>query len=199
MFGGQWNDVFNSATGVAHLRHLLAETNRVGLGAGDMLAGFDCMAYGGLCAVIGSGGSLRHLVPADKKPTSSHPFAHFPSVLVPDMLLYLNADTIADKYAALAPTCDCAFCGGRSLGRFHSRQDAVRQEAHAHNAAAWARLLDEFLSQSTEDRRTWWELRCLKALDAYDQENARIKARNAFKPTPHLKRLAGDQPRTLAH
>ena len=77
-FGGQWNQVFDSNVGVANFRRLLGETARVGLGVGDMLAGFDCMAYGGLCAVIGSGGSLRHLVPADKRPTSSRPQAHYP-------------------------------------------------------------------------------------------------------------------------
>jgi hypothetical protein len=199
MFGGQWNEVFNSSTGVVNFRRLLSETTRVGLGAGDMLAGFDCMAHGGLCAVIGSGGSLRHLVPADKRPTSSRPVAHYPSVLVPDLLLYLNADSLADTYAGLAPTCDCAVCGGRSLGRFHSRQDVVRQDAHAHNAAVWAALLEEFLLQPPQARQMWWQDRCLEALDAYDRENARIRARNALKPTPHLKRLAGGRRQPLAH
>lgn len=199
MFGGQWNDVFDSATGVSHFRRLLAETTRVGLGAGDMLAAFDCMAHGGFCAVIGSGGSLRHLNPADKPRKSNRPFAHFPSVFLPDLLLYLNADTLADIYAGLAPTCDCAFCEGKSLGRFHSRQDSVRQEAHAHNAAVWAGLLNQFLAQPVQDRQVWWQDRCTVALDAYDQENARIKARNALKARRHLKLLVGPRTQPLSH
>jgi hypothetical protein len=60
-------------------------------------------------------------------------------------------------------------------------------------------LLEEFLLQPTQTRQMWWQDRCLEALDAYDQENARIRARNALKPTPHLKRLAGDRRQPLGH
>jgi hypothetical protein len=84
-FGGQKNEVFDSAAGVANFRLLLQEV-RVGLWRADVLAGFDCLAHGGLFVAIGEGGSVRHLAPPDEKPRSEQPFSHMPSVLIPDLL-----------------------------------------------------------------------------------------------------------------
>lgn len=186
MFGAQRNP-FDDAAAIPNFRRLLAETTDVGLWRADVPAAFDCIAHGGAFATIGAGGSLRHLVPADEKPDANNPGVHTPAVLLPTMLRYSEARFIADKYAnTLAPTCDCEICDGASLGRFDSTNAEVRATAHAHNAAVWTGWLSNLFDQpNTIQRQRWWRSVCSAAIDAHDQENARIRQAGAFKPSPH--------------
>ena len=126
MFGAQKNP-FDVAGAIPNFRRLLAETTNVGLWRADVLAAFDCLAYGGAFAAIGAGGSLRHLVPADEKPDADNPAIHTPAVLLPSMLRYSQGRFIANKYANIpAPRCSCVVCGGASLDRFDSLSGEVR-------------------------------------------------------------------------
>jgi hypothetical protein len=191
MFGAQKNP-FDVAAAIPNFRQLLAETTNVGLWRCDVPAAFDCMAYGGAFAAIGSGGSLRHLVPADEKPDAENPFAHTPAVLLPSMLRYSEGRFIANKYANTpAPRCGCDVCGGASMNRFDSLSGEVRATAHAHNAAVWTSWLTDLFDYATDaDRQQWWRGRCKAALDAHEQENTRLRQKGAFKPSSALKKLA---------
>jgi hypothetical protein len=196
MFGQQKNP-FDTMTAILNFRRLLAETTSVGLWRADVLAAFDCMAHGGAFAAIGAGGSLRHLVPADE-PADGR--SGTPSVLLPELLVYTTGKMIADRYANTpAPRCDCPVCGGAALDRFNSKDEEVRVEAHAHNAAAWTGWLGDLLGQNTlDERQRWWRAFCQAALDAQDLESIRLGQANAFKAaSSQLKTLAAlPQPNT---
>jgi hypothetical protein len=191
MFGAQKNP-FDVAGAIPNFRRLLAETTDVGLWRADVLAAFDCLAYGGAFAAIGAGGSLRHLVPADEKPEADNPVIHTPAVLLPSMLRYSQGRFIANKYANIpAPRCSCVVCGGASLDRFDSLSGEVRATAHAHNTAVWTSWLSSLFGHATESgKQLWWRGFCAAALDAHDHENARLRQKGAFKPSAALKRLA---------
>jgi hypothetical protein len=191
MFGAQKNP-FDVATAIPNFRRLLAETINVGLWRADVPAAFDCLAHGGAFAVIGAGGSLRHLVPADEKPNAKNPGAHTPSVLLPSMLRYSEGRFIADRYGDIpAPSCSCVVCDGASLNRFDSLSGEVRAIAHAHNAAVWTGWLSDLFDRAAGiERQLWWRGFCQAAVDAHDLENTRLRQKDAFKPSPALKRLA---------
>jgi hypothetical protein len=188
MFGQQMNP-FDTVTAVKNFRQLLDETPSVGLWRADVLAAFDCLAHGGAFAAIGAGGSLRHLVPADE-PAEGR--SGTPSVLLPELLVYTTGKAIADRYAnTSAPRCGCAVCDGATLDRFNSKDDGVRIEAHAHNAAAWTGWLGDLLDHATTgERQRWWRAFCRAALDAQDLENNRLGRAGAFQASKHLKALA---------
>jgi hypothetical protein len=191
MFGAQKNP-FDAAGAIANFRRLLTETANVGLWRADVLAAFDCLAYGGSFAAIGAGGSLRHLVPPDEKPDAENPVIHTPAVLLPSMLRYSQGRVIANKYANTpAPRCSCVICQGASLDRFDSLSGEVRAAAHAHNAAVWTSWLSDLFGHATESgRQLWWRGICQAALDTHEHENTRLRQKGAFKPSPALKKLA---------
>jgi hypothetical protein len=191
MFGAQKNP-FDTAGAIANFRSLLAETKDVGLWRADVLAAFDCLAYGGSFAAIGAGGSLRHLVPADEKPDAENPVIHTPAVLLPSMLRYSQGRRIANKYANTpAPKCSCVICKGAPLDRFDSLSGEVRATAHAHNAAVWTNWLSDLFDHSSDsERQLWWRGICQAALDAHEHENTRLRQKGSFKPSPALKKLA---------
>ncbi len=191
MLGAQKNP-FDVAAATMNFRHLLTETTNVGLWRTDVLGAFDCLAHGGTFAAIGAGGSLRHLIPADEKPDADNPMAHTPAVLLPSMLRYTRGRIIAQKYANTpAPRCDCPICDGTSLDRFDSLSGEVRAIAHAHNAAVWTRWLSDLFNHTTDsERQQWWRGFCRVAVNAHEQENARLRQKGAFKPSPALKKLA---------
>jgi hypothetical protein len=192
ILGGQFNPLDAFAAAPRNLRQLFKELPDLGLWRTD-LAAFDCMAYGGLFGAIGAGGSLRHLPPEDEDPQSSNfPGAHFPSVLVPDLLSFFKADSLATKYAnVLAPRCSCLICYEGLLDRFNRRDGATRASAHAHNAATWNSWLpDLFDHQSLRDRQQWWKNRCAVAVYEHEAESARIQQPGAFKPKKFLRAWA---------
>jgi hypothetical protein len=191
IFGAQKNP-FDVAGAIPNFRRLLAETSNVGLWRADVMAAFDCLAYGGAFAAIGAGGSLRHLVPADEKPESDNPVIHTPAVLLPSMLRYSQGRFIANRYANTpAPRCDCVICNGAPLDRFDSLSGEVRAIAHAHNVAVWTNWLSELFRHDVDvERQLWWRGFCRAALDQHEQENIRLRQKNAFKPSRALKNLA---------
>jgi hypothetical protein len=192
ILGGQFNPLDAFAAAPKNLRQLFMELPDLGLWRTD-LAAFDCMAHGGLFGAIGAGGSLRHLPPQDEDPQSSNfPGAHFPSVLVPDLLGFFRADLLAPKYAnVLAPRCSCLVCNEGLLDRFNRRDGSTRAAAHGHNAATWNSWLpDLFDHQSLRDRQQWWKNRCAAAVYEHEAESARIQQPGAFKPKKFLRAWA---------
>jgi hypothetical protein len=194
MFGRQknQNNPFDAPSAIPNFRRLLAETTGVGLWHADVPAAFDCLAHGGTFAAVGAGGSLRHLVPPGQKRNSSKPRPHTPAVLLPAMLRYSKGRFIANKYANTpAPNCSCVVCAGATLNRFDSLLGEVRANAHEHNAAVWTSWLpDLFGHPEGAARQLWWRGFCQAAVDAHEQENARLRQKDAFKPPPALKKLA---------
>jgi hypothetical protein len=189
ILGGQY-DPMDTANAPKNLRFLVEKVPKLGLWRTD-LAAFDCPAYGGLFAAIGAGGSLRHLTPQDEKPQASS-FPHWPAVLVPDLMTFVRANTLARRYAnTVLPRCSCQICDGSFIDRFNHLGSEARAEAHAHNSATWSSWLPDFFGhRSLGDRQQWWKNRCGAAIDAHEAENARIQQPKAFKPTPALKAWA---------
>jgi hypothetical protein len=193
IFGGQYDPLkkFNAAP--ANLRDLLQEVPGIGLWRTD-LAGFDAMAHGGSFAAIGAGGSLRHLVPAGERPESSNPFPHFPTVLVPELLRFSKADSLANAYdEAPPPPCPCPLHRGRPLpvDSFYELTDVIRAATHEHNAALWNSWLPGlFENHQLAERQVWWRNRCKAAVDAHLAENARIQQPGRFKLPAALRQWA---------
>lgn len=197
VLGGQYDPLRKFAAAPEYLRDLLLEVPGVGLWRTD-LAAFDVLAHGGSFAAIGAGGSLRHLVPAGEKAESSKPFPHYPSVLVPDLLRFITADTLAEIYGDTAPPpCACPVCGGTlNLEAFYSLKAPGRAAAHAHNAATWNSWLPQMLAYPRlADRQAWWRGRCEDAVQSHADENERIGQPGRLKPSKVLDKWATLPPR----
>ncbi|GAA4242448.1 hypothetical protein GCM10022254_75480 [Actinomadura meridiana] len=196
ILGGQRDPLRHFTDAPQNLRAVLAdlhEVGPVGLWRTD-LAGFDALAHGAAFAGIGAGGSVRHLVPAGERAESAERAGgpNWPSVLVPDLMIYKRADTLERIYANdTAPPCTCRRCGNSPLPSFHGATDAIKADAHAHNTATWTAWLPNFLGNTgLSARQAWWRTRCRRAVDAHELENTRLRQPKAFKPTPVLKQWA---------
>lgn len=131
--------------------------------------GLDLLGQGAVCAAIGTGGSVRHIVDPAEKPRSFNP-GPAPSVLWPELMTYFKGSTIADFFGArprLAPACDCAVCDGQRITRFLRREH--QDEAIAHSVAVWSRRASQLLSAPTvRERAEYWRNLCSAAV-AYHQ------------------------------
>ncbi|MGC3859271.1 hypothetical protein ACPSM1_03670 [Micromonospora chersina] len=192
VLGAQGNPTEKFAKATANLRTVMAEVPGLGLWRGDQPTAFDSIAYGASFAVIGAGGSLRHVVPPDEEAQSRRPYNHTPSVFIPEMLRYSMGEYIAQRYAnQRAPRCFCSVCQGRSLDYFNSRQKEVRESAQAHNAQLWAEMLDDLFDHPAAiDRQRWWKACCEAAVQAQLRESQRIEQPGAFKPSTPLTKMA---------
>ncbi|WP_460808154.1 hypothetical protein [Micromonospora zhanjiangensis] len=190
--GGQGNPMASFAKATENLRTVMGEVPNLGLWLGDQPTAFDCMAHGAAFAVIGAGGSLRHVVPPSEDPEARRPYNHTPSVFIPNMLRYSVGEYIAEKYAnSRAPRCRCAACGDRGLDSFNSRRGEVRVAAQAHNAVAWTTMLDDLFDHATAaDRQIWWKGYCKAAVKAQKDESRRIEQPGAFTPSKPLTKMA---------
>jgi hypothetical protein len=189
--GSQGNPT-DFAAATRNLRTVMGEVPDLGLWRGDMPTAFDCVAHGAAFAVIGAGGSLRHVIPPDEEAESRRPFNHTPSVFIRDMLRYSMGEYIAQRYAdARAPRCFCRVCGGLGLERFNSRRTDVRVAAQHHNALAWTEMLDGLLDHATvAERHQWWKGCCTAAVDRQEAESVRLRQPGAFTPSVPLKKMA---------
>jgi len=190
--GRQGNPMETFAKATENLRTVMSEVPNLGLWLGDQPTAFDSMAYGAAFAVIGAGGSLRHVVPPPEEPESNKPFNHTPSVFIRHMLRYSMGEYIAEKYAnSRAPRCYCAACGDRGLESFNSRRREVRVAAQAHNAAVWNGMLDGlFGHQTAAECQVWWKGCCEAAVREQQAESRRIEQPGAFKPSLPLTKMA---------
>lgn len=202
ILGGQYNPTDHYASVPRNLRLLYREVPDVGLWRTDPVTGFDCLAHGGLFAGIGGATSLRHLVPPGQKTQygggSQGP--HLPSVFLPELLIFLRADTLGRLYANVAPpSCSCAACHGRPLDRFNGNEAEMRQAAEAHNLLTWTSILRQLLAYEDEgERQAWWRRRCQMALRARGEESDRIQQATAF-PLSKFKTIKAIAELPLAH
>ena len=179
--GAQLDPLDNVKEAVASVRRLCAEGGSVAVLRTDF-EGFDASAHGAFSASIGTGGTLRHIIPPNETARSIVTKDQSPSVLVPDLIHYFKGTTLAKRYAnAPAPACPCAVCNGRRIDTFLGRGDSTA--AHLHNIRLWMEWLPDLLGNETiADRAQWWQGRCEAAVTNHDIYNAQLGLRNAFKP-----------------
>jgi hypothetical protein len=179
--GAQLDPLDNVKEAVASVRHLCAEAGSVAVFRTDFEA-FDASAYGAFSASIGTGGTLRHIIPPDEAARSVVLSDKSPSVLVPDLIHFFKGSTLAKRYAnATAPRCACAVCRGRRIDTFLGQTDSAA--AHLHNVRVWMEWLpDLFGNDTVADRAQWWQGRCDAAVANHEVYNSQLGLRNAFQP-----------------
>lgn len=194
--GGQFDPPERYKHAVANLRRLVAEAGDVAVLRTD-LTGFDVVSHGAFAASIGSGGSLRHIVPTGQFARSSRPDKS-PSVLFGELMSFHKGSKLQEKFANTRrpPTCDCAACQGRALDTFLAVEDRVA--AHQHNMCTWTAWISDLITQSTlGDRATWWRNRCADAVAQAELVNSLINQPEAFTAPPTL-RLWAELPSWLS-
>lgn len=195
MLGGQFNPPEKYKAAFANLRRLVAEGGHVAVFRTDLTA-FDVMCHGAFAASIGTGGSLRHVIPFGQKPRSKdgkkkEPPDLSPSVLLPELMTFYKGSLLADRLSnAPKPfVCDCASCNGRALSTFIDKTHS--EAAHAHGVHVWSSWLTEMRAQRVlSERADWWQERCATAIKQADVVNAEIEQFAAFEPKPPLKAWA---------
>lgn len=186
---GQFDPMDRYAVAVANLRRVVAEAGHVAVLRTD-LTGFDALAHGAFATSIGTGGSLRHIIPCGQPAKSWNNKDQSPSVLFPDLMAYNRGSTLAKRFANTPPpTCSLAPCGGRRLDTFLDKDDSAA--AHAHGVGVWSEWTAGMRNQpSLADRATWWRNRSISAVALYDGVNARIDQPGAFVPPGPLQEWA---------
>lgn len=177
--GGQFDPMERYREAVANLRRVVAEAGDVAVLRTD-LTGFDAMSHGAFATSIGSGGSLRHMIPFGKFARSNKPDPS-PSVLFGELMSFHKGSTLYSKFADTRPppACACQACQGRALDTFLAREDTV--PAHQHSMCTWASWIDDLLTQPTlADRATWWRNRCVGAVAQAEIVNTQINQPDAF-------------------
>jgi hypothetical protein len=181
--GGQFDPMERYKAAVENLRRLVAEAGNVAVLRTD-LTGFDVMSHGAYATSIGTGGSLRHIIPFGETPFAQQKDPS-PSVLFEELMSFHKGTTLAQRFAnTRPPVCDCVTCHGQALDRFLSRGD--RFDAHRHSVHTWASWTKDMHGQSTlADRATWWRNRCHGAVTYTEIINAQISQPDAFRaPKP---------------
>lgn len=190
LLGGQFDPMDKYRAAVANLRRLVAEGGHVAVFRTDLTA-FDVMSHGAFATSIGTGGSLRHVVPFGQFPRASKKKDFSPSVLLSDLMTFHKGSLLADRFAnAQQPiTCACSACNGRGLDTFLAKSDTFA--AHAHGVQIWNSWLTDLLSQRVLfERAEWWQRKCASAIDHCDVINAQIEQPGAFKAPRPLKAWA---------
>ncbi|MBB5913929.1 hypothetical protein BJY24_002796 [Nocardia transvalensis] len=186
--GGQFDPMERYKAAVENLRRLVAEAGNVAVLRTD-LTGFDVMSHGAYAASIGTGGSLRHMIPFGETPFAQQKDPS-PSVLFEELMSFHKGSTLAQRFAnTRPPVCDCETCHGQALDRFLSRDD--RFDAHRHTVHTWASWAKDMHGQSTlADRATWWRNRCHTAVTYTEAVNAQINQPEAFQAPKTLQAWA---------
>ncbi|SMD27629.1 hypothetical protein [Kibdelosporangium aridum] len=94
--GGQFDPMDRYRDGVPNLRRVVAEAGDIAVFRTD-LTGFDAMSQGAFATSIGSGGSLRHIIPFGQIRRSNNK-DESPSVLYGDLMTFYKGSTLADKF-----------------------------------------------------------------------------------------------------
>jgi hypothetical protein len=187
--GGQFDPLERYQAAVANLRRLVAEAGHVAVLRTD-LTGIDVLTHGAFAASIGTGGSLRHIVPFGERAQSVDANDPSPSVLFPELMAFFRGSKLAKRFAnTRPPMCSCAVCDGRRLDTFLGKRDTAA--AHAHGVRVWSGWVADMLEQPTlADRAAWWRNRCAAAEASHQIVSAQIGQAGAFEPSRPLKAWA---------
>lgn len=188
--GGQFDPMKRYKDAVANLRRLIAEAGDIAVLRTDF-TGFDALSHGAFATSIGSGGSLRHIVPFGQISRSSNNEDTSPSVLFGEVMTFYKGSTLQEKFANVRqpPTCNCTACDGRALDTFRRREDSTA--AHRHNMCTWAGWITDLLAPATlANRAAWWRSRCIDAVARAELINSEINQPEAFTAPPTLQAWA---------
>jgi hypothetical protein len=176
--GGQFDPMERYKAAVANLRRVVAEAGDVAVLRTD-LTGFDVMSHGAFATSIGSGGSLRHVIPFGQFARSNKQDPS-PSVLFGELMSFHKGSTLHDRFAnTRPPICACEACQRRAVDTFLAEEDTIA--AHQHSMCTWASWISDLLSQPTlTDRATWWRNRCAGAVAHAESVNTQINQPDAF-------------------
>lgn len=149
------------------------------------LSALDLISHGSLAGSIGTGGSMRHMVPASEQPRFRVP-GDSPSVLFGDLGSWQRGETIAKKFGGqTAPRCPCGPCAGRSLSGYLGRDD--HDAARAHSVIIWQRWLKAILAQPTLLKRAeYWKAKCKAAVDYHTVLAQQLHHPEPFQVQPSL-------------
>ncbi|MGC4938253.1 hypothetical protein [Kribbella sp. DT2] len=174
--GGQFDPMQRYKAAVTNLRRLVSEAGHIAVLRTDLTA-FDVMSHGAFAASIGTGGSLRHVIPFGQKPRSSKN-DQSPSVLYGELKSFHKGSTLAERFANHYPP-SCARCDSRGLDTFLKKADAPA--AHLHGIHTWSDWAAEMRQQaSLDDRAIWWRNESLLAEAEAEIVSARIEQDGAF-------------------
>jgi hypothetical protein len=182
MLGSQFDPMqrYKTVNTVTNLRHLCGEAGHIAPLRTD-LTGFDALCHGAFTASIGTGGSLRHIVPFGQRPRSGNVDDQSPSVLYGDVMTFYRGSKIAQRFANQVPP-TCPDCDGRALDTFLRKADATA--AHLHGLHTWNTWADQMRREATlGDRATWWRNKCRLAEVECEAINLRIAQDGAFAPS----------------
>jgi hypothetical protein len=182
MLGAQFDPVerFNPRTTVINLRRLFGEAGDLALLRTD-LTGFDALCHGAFAASIGTGGSLRHVIPIGQFARSADTKDQSPSVLYGAVMRFYRGSTIAKRYANDVPP-TCADCDGRPLDTFLAKTDTAA--AHLHGLHTWSRWAEQMRQHDSLAARTiWWRNLCRLAVTEAAAINAQLEQDDAFVPS----------------
>lgn len=116
--GGQFDPMERYKAAVVNLRRMVAEAGDIAVFRTD-LTGFDAMSHGAFATAIGSGSSLRHVVPFGQAPQfGKQGDDHSPSLLFGELMSFHRGSTLYDRFGnTRPPVCTCRACGpdGRKL------------------------------------------------------------------------------------
>lgn len=188
LLGGQFDPMRRSAEAVQNLRRLVAEGGDVAVLRTD-LTGFDAMSHGAYATSLGTGGSLRHVIPFGQRSFGGGNDPS-PTVLLAELMSFYKGSTLVERFAdSRPPVCACLSCQERPMDRFVGRGDTL--DAHRHNVHVWASWANDLYDQPTVDgRATWWKNLCSAAVDYAAVLNARIRQPGAFQPPSTLRSWA---------
>lgn len=186
--GAQFDPLKRYKPAALNLRRLVAEAGHVAVLKTDLTA-LDVLCHGAFAASIGTGGSLRHIVPVGQFPHSGKRDPS-PSVLFGELMAYFKGSTLAERFANdPPPICLCASCGGRALDTFRSKDDT--EAAHLHGILTWSEWAIVLRGRPTlADRAAWWQRCCQAAVQQHDVLNAALGQDEAFTPPTALEAWA---------
>ncbi|MFI9453372.1 hypothetical protein [Amycolatopsis sp. NPDC052450] len=192
MFGGQYDPLNKFKAAVENLRRVEREVPHVMRGHTDLSA-IDGLCHGAFAGSIGLTSSRRHLIPPDEvAQTSGPPGKQPPSVLIPELLSFMQTPNLAKKFANRpGPSCFCAVCKGRRLVRLIDAEiDKV--EAQSHNVAVWGGLMNVLLAEvpARDARALAWKTACQAAVDHHAVFNRQVDNDRAFTAPEGLRRWA---------
>jgi hypothetical protein len=116
------------------------------------MGALGAIAHGATVAAIGTGTSVRHVVPAGRRAHGSgNPL---PNVFVESLLDFRSLERLAQLPDRLKPECALTCCGGAQLDRFLYKDDAPG--VRIHNLHALANVADRILGSDDDARPSLW-------------------------------------------
>lgn len=166
------NDPLRSKAAVSGLLTVLSTIPDVMMNRSD-IAALGAIANGATVGAVGTGTSVRHIVPPGQEPGGAR--SRMPSAFVLSLLCWKHPSVLLRLPKRWTPTCNLSCCNGAPLDRF--ALTGTLAELRYHNLVSVAELAGHLLAVPANARSGWFKSICQNA--AY--EAAKIEA-NAGQP-----------------